>query len=435
MTFVQLVAAVLVLGLSALSQQTSKAVTVPITLDHNRIVIDVYLPLPDGTSKRVRAWVDSGSSELMMSQRVAGLFGPVNCTDQVCNATPPPEVVIGASRIVQSGVGNAITKGEIVTGGMKLSLAEIHTAHVPADGPKDAMIAGMSPEITLPSTVLRHNDVVFDYANREFTIGEPGTVKFKGKLSKVQVNAVGLVRVATRIEDQPYNLVLDTGASMSFISSELLSKWHTAHAAWPSMTGAVGAANVFGTPEETERFVLQLPSLRYGTSTLNQVSLASLSANLLEKFRQRTGADAVGLLGGDAFRNYCVGIDYAHSTVYLDRLTNAQPSDLNVVGLTLRPDPDGRYTVVAVADYKGNPSVPEVKPGDVLLGVDGAPATGATLGQVWSLLGGSPGQTRSLILERDGKRFTVDAPIRRFLAAQGIKDPPAGTVQKIPKKK
>jgi hypothetical protein len=318
---------------------------------------------------------------------------------------------------------------------MKLSLAEIHTAHVPADGPKDAMIAGMSPEITLPSTVLRHNDVVFDYANREFTIGEPGTVKFKGKLSKVQVNAVGLVRVATRIEDQPYNLVLDTGASMSFISSELLSKWHTAHPAWPSMTGAVGAANVFGTPEGTERFVLQLPSLRYGTSTLNQVSLASFSANLLEKFRQRTGADTVGLLGGDAFRNYRVGIDYAHSTVYLDRLTNAQPSDPNVVGLTLRPDPDGRYTVVAVVDYKGNSSVPEVKPGDVLLGVDGAPATGATLGQVWSLLGGSPGQTRSLILERDGKRFTVDAPIRRFLAAQGIKDPPAGTVQKIPKKK
>ena len=58
MTFLQLVAAVLVLALSALAQQTSKTVTVPITLDHNRIVIDVYLPLSDGTNKRVRAWVD-----------------------------------------------------------------------------------------------------------------------------------------------------------------------------------------------------------------------------------------------------------------------------------------------------------------------------------------------------------------------------------------
>ena len=134
------------------------------------------------------------------------------------------------------------------------------------------------------------------------------------------------------------------------------------------------------------------------------------------------------------FRNYRVGIDYAHNTVYLDRLTNAQTSDQNVVGLTLRPEPDGRYTVVAVVDYKGKPSVPDVKPGDVLVGVDGAPATGATLGQVWSLLGGSPGQTRSLTLERDGKRFTVDAPIHRFLTAQGIRDPPQA-VQKIPKRK
>ena len=53
----------------------------------------------------------------------------------------------------------------------------------------------------------------------------------------------------------------------------------------------------------------------------------------------------------------------------------------------------------------------------MLLGVDGAPGTGATLGQVWSLLGGAPGQVRSLTLERDGKRFTADAVVRRLLAS------------------
>lgn len=69
--------------------QTSKPVTVPITLDHNRVVIDVYLTLPDGTSKRVRALVNTGSSDLMMSQRVAALFGPVHCDGKSCTATPP----------------------------------------------------------------------------------------------------------------------------------------------------------------------------------------------------------------------------------------------------------------------------------------------------------------------------------------------------------
>ncbi len=41
----------------------SKSATVPITLDHNRVVIDVYLPLPDGSTKRVRGWVDNGNPD------------------------------------------------------------------------------------------------------------------------------------------------------------------------------------------------------------------------------------------------------------------------------------------------------------------------------------------------------------------------------------
>jgi C-terminal processing protease CtpA/Prc len=71
-----------------------------------------------------------------------------------------------------------------------------------------------------------------------------------------------------------------------------------------------------------------------------------------------------------------------------------------------------------VADYEGKPSVPEVQAGDVLVSVDGGRAKGATMGQVWSLLEGSPGTIRTLVLERDGKQFTVKAPVRRFLAAE-----------------
>ena len=169
----------------------------------------------------------------------------------------------------------------------------------------------MSPEINLPATVLRAHDVVFDYPNRQFTIGEPGTVPFIGKPSKAQISSLERIQIASQIVGQTYNLALDTRASMSFISGKLLSNWH-AHPAWPFMAGAVGAANVFG---------LRLPSLLYGMSSLNQVSIASFTPNLREKFKQRAGTETVGLLGGDAFRNYRVGIDYAHSTVHLDQLS------------------------------------------------------------------------------------------------------------------
>jgi len=109
MKVVRIVIAVVVFALSAFVQAPPNTVTVPITLDHNRIVIDVYLPLPDGTRKRVRAWVDTGNPDMMMSQRIASLFGSVSSDGQVCKATPPREVVIGS---------------------MKISLSDAHSAHV-----------------------------------------------------------------------------------------------------------------------------------------------------------------------------------------------------------------------------------------------------------------------------------------------------------------
>jgi len=301
---------------------------------------------------------------------------------------------------------------------MKIPLKGIQGAQAPAGVPKDVMVPGMSPEIKLPSTILRNYDVVFDYANRQFTIAEPGSVKFQGTASKAQVNSLGLIQVPGRVLAEDYSLSLDTGSTISFIASDLFAKWHASYPSWPFMKGAVGAANMFGTPDEPERELLRVPSLRLGTSTLQAVMLARLPPDLLQRLRDRAGTETSGLLGGEAFRNCRVGIDYAHQTVYLEIVTHNVAPDMDVVGLTLRPEPDGHFTVLSVLEVDRKPAAPEVKVGDVLVGVDGAPATGATLGQVWSLLGGTPGQIRALTLERDGKRFTADAPVHRFLEAK-----------------
>jgi hypothetical protein len=378
--------------------QTPKSVTVPITLDHNRIVIDVYLPLPDGTSKRVRAWVDTGSSEMTTSQRVGEMLGPVSCDAQSCKTALPSNLLIG---------------------GMKIALTEFQGAHAPAGVPKDVMVPGMSPEINIPSPVLRNYDIVVDYADRQFTIGEPGSVKFQGTANKAQINSMGLIQVATQIQGGNYNLSFDTGSAISFIATDQFAKWHATNPGWPYMKGAVGAANMLGTPDEPERELLRVPSLSFGASTLQAVMMAAFPPELLKRLRDRLGTDSSGLVGGEAFRNCRVGVDYAHQTVYLDTVTRSAAPDLDVVGLTLHPESDGRFTVLSILEVDGKPAVPDVHAGDTLLGVDGAPASGATLGQVWSLLGGNPGQVRALTLERDGKRFTVDAPVHRFLEAKG----------------
>jgi len=94
---------------------------------------------------------------------------------------------------------------------------------------------------------------------------------------------------------------------------------------------------------------------------------------------------------------------------------SSAPPDRDLLGLALRPEPDGSYSVIAVATKDGKPSVDGVEPGDKLLEVDSLKATGATMGTVVDALRGAPGDTRTLLLERNGKRFKVVARVERFL--------------------
>lgn len=392
---------VLLVLTAALPAQNPKPVTVPITLDHNRTIIDVYFPLTDGKTKRVRAWVDNGNTELWITEQLAKQLSLSFQGD----AKPS---LYGQQRTVQ-------TPGVLQIGGMTIDLTRISEVEAILDRPTVA--PGCSAEITIPSTVLRNYDVLFDFPNRQFTIGPPRTVPFKGTNTKVLLNDQGLVQVPSKLAGQDFNLALDLGASVSLISADQMAEWQKSNPSWPTMTGGVAAANMWGGDEETHWQVTRIPSLQFGAATLTNIASAAFPANEMKWYQNRAGVPTLGLIGANALVADRVGIDYANSTIYLERINASSAPDMDVVGLMLRPEPDGRYTILGAAPYDGKSSAPDVKAGDVLLGVDGAPATGATMGQVWSLLGGAPGQTRTLTLEREGKRITVDAVVRHFLPA------------------
>jgi hypothetical protein len=383
----------------AASAPEYKPVTVPITLDHDRIVIDVYLALPDGTPKRIRGWVDNGNPDLTMSRRVASLLGVnVTCDDKTCSAPPPAQIAIGD---------------------LKIPLAAMKKAEIPLKPPNAAsvMAPGMSAEINIPSTVLRNYDVLVDFPNREFTIGPPGSIKFKGVSSKALVNSEnGLIQVPSQIENKKYNLALDVGSSISFLSQELFDKLSAAHSDWPHMTGAVGPANMWGLQDEPNWKLMRLDRLQYGPLYLTEVPVVSFSKDAMAWFEKRAGVPTLGLLGSEALLNYRIGLDYARSTVYFDIGSTFKFPDFNVIGLVLRPEDDTRFTVLGVAEFEGKPSVPEVQPGDHLLAVDSTPVPDSTMGQVWSMLEGQSGQERKLTLERAGKQFIVVAKVQQFLA-------------------
>jgi len=376
--------------------------TVPATIDHNRVVIEAGIPLPDGSTQPVHAWVDNGNLDLYMSRHLATLLGlSVSCDDKACSAPPPREILVG---------------------GMTIPLTGVKEVHIPLKPVSAASVlaAGLNAETNIPSTVLRHYDVLVDFPGHKFTIGAPGTIHFLGLGAKVQINSEnGLVQVPSQIENKKYNLALDMGSCTSFLSGELFDKLAAAHPDWPHMNGAIGSANMWGMEDEPKWKLMRVGRVQYGPLFLTDVVAVALPKAVMDFFEKRAGIPTAGLLGSNVLLNYRVGLDYAHSTVYFDigRLFNFP--DFDVIGLVLRPEDDGRFTILGVADFNGQPSVPSgpegVQPGDHLYAVDDIPVRGSTMGQVWSMLGGTPGQERKLTIERGDKEFAVMSKVRHFL--------------------
>jgi hypothetical protein len=385
-----------------------KFVTVPFTLDHDRVVIEVGLPLPDGSQMLVNAWVDSGNPEFDISQRLSQVLGlKMNCNAKTCSAPPPREITIAGMSIPLDGLKDAEVPG------------------TPNSG-SSVIAPGMSAEISLPSSILRHYDVLVDFPGRKFTIGLPGSIKFKGIRSKIQVNGEnGLIQVPSQIENKKYNLALDLGASISFLSEEVFNQLAAAHPAWPNMTGAVGPANMWGLDEEPKWKLMRIERLQYGPLYLTGVAVVDFPKDRMAFFAKRAGIATAGLLGSEALLNYRVGLDYAHATAYFDIGSTFKFPDFEVIGLILRPEDDGRFTILGVADVQGKSSVPGVQPGDQLVAIDATSVPGSTMGQVWSLLQGQPSQERKLSIERERKRFIVAGKVQGFLATPNDETPEA----------
>jgi hypothetical protein len=391
-----------------------KSVTVPITLDHNRVVINADLALPDGSTERIRTWVDTGNPDLWMSRRVANLMGlTVDCGPNVCTATGTPH--------------------DLLVGGFRISFASLKQAKilVKSEQAQAVMIPGMNAEMNLPSTILRDYAIVVALPERKFTIAVPGGIKFNGLSSKIFVNPEnGLVQVPSKIDNKSYNLGLDVGASISFLSQEVFEKLAASHPAWLRMTGAVGPANMWGMPDEPQWKLLRLERLQYGPQFLSGTVMVMLPPDAMADVTKRAGTPTAGLLGSNALLTSAVGIDYARKLAYFEVDATFKPPDFDVVGITLRPRADGSFTVIAIAEIEGKPSVPEVQAGDRLIAVNNIPTAGQTLGQVWSTLRGNPGQERTLTIERSGKSLTVVANVQHFLG-----ETPENTEGKGTKKK
>ncbi len=384
------------------------SVTVPMTLDHNRMLVSARIQRKDGTWRSALLWVDTGSPEFIISPSLARDLGidlsaaekPDQVTKPRSLEIPPPDSIqLGNFPLHLQGV-----KSKVVFEPFWL----FSTMHCDAN---------------LPATVLKQYQVVLDYRGRKLILAKPNTLSPTGiKVPAAVDSATGIVQIDASVDGELFSFALDNGASYSYLSGDLFQKLADRHSVWPRRTGAVGCANLWGWwPEEPVWPILRIPEINWGNVKLESVGIVGLpnfftnGATLGDWYSKKTAKHVDGFLGPTAFKTFRVEIDYSNSAVYFTHDDRSDPYDLDLVGLTLQPQPDSSYLVIGVAEKDGKPTVEGVDPGDLLLQVDTVKANGATMGTVIDALRGKPGEVHTLILERAGRQFTVRATVERLL--------------------
>jgi hypothetical protein len=370
--------------------------TVSFALDHNRMTVAVEFPRPGVGVRTARAWVDTGGTGMVMAESLARDLGidvpetPVGDDQYVVSKSPAPAMRLGGILLDTEGMTVSVRSGRFA-------------------------IPGVQAECTLSARCLRRLHVVFDYPARRLTVARPGLLTPRGAPVSCRVNAeTGLFVVETTIEREKVALGVDNGSAGTWVSESLTAAWLARHAGWPRAVGAAGSTNFFGFPFETKGTLMQLPAVAIGPTAVANVAVLGLPQGLFDWYSKKSAGAVAGFLGADVISRFRLEIDFPGQMTWWQPGPARAHRDLDIVGLTLRAEPDGSFAVAGVVSRGGKPAVEGVQQDDRLLRVDALDVTNAPMGAVIEALRGTPGTTRTLLLEREGKRITVRATVVRL---------------------
>ncbi len=364
-------------------------------VDHARCSIVLSFLSKDGRAHNARMWIDSGNPDWIISERFAESLG-LDISDPSVENELWGNVHL--AEIPQARIGK-----------MKLDIENVPAVIPVGQGP---VFPGLAVEGNVPSTLLAKYDVVLDYSKSKFTFGRQGTLKPKGRRVEGKVNSkTGILDVESNIAGIRCNLALDNGASFTLIDEELIGKVTSVKPGIPQIKGAIGLANMFGAQRERNAALYQIPEVEWGAAGFKQVGCMAMPPSFSEWYSKKTARQVGGLIGGNVLRDYRVQVNFKDQTVFLEERGSRRPHDMDMVGLALRPQPDGKFIVVDKAGGQGSP--PEVEIRDGLVAIGNVELQGLTLGDAVDLLRGRPGRKRRLRLSRGERELEVRAEVVR----------------------
>ena len=380
---------------TVLSSNVAHQVTVPLSFEQHRPYTRLTLIGPSGHAVRALFWLDTGGGAIILSGPLAARLG----------LTP-----MGKTFKVEGNVIAATQLPKILVGGLVLQLKDAN-AFLVAD--KKSTLDRTGAEGALPLRALRRYQVVLNYPRARLRIAQPGALRPEGRQVAAHFSKPGFIAVTATVGGKPYGFLLDSGGQYCMVSQDILAKWQEQNPRWPQVAGAYGPANMMLGRVETSFTMLRIGSLQWGPFTLDNVgSVSRPSGNYEQMMSRLTGRAVVGSIGGNVLRHFRVDIDYPKGRLYLKRAAIGAEAPLDMVGITLEPSGNS-YMIAGVAKREH-----DLRKGDQLLSINGTPIQGLNVAEIISRLAGMPGATRTLTIERDGKTFSVNAPVIRIFGAQ-----------------
>ena len=225
----------LVFALSSIAMAMGQPATVPLIVEGNAPMVELEFSSPKGV-RRARFLVDTGGGAFILGSQLMADIG--------AKAVGPPE----KEEVTLVPLAPMVAK----LGSMTLDLTGVNVLGAPDDrGPSKRNTA----EGLIPGCLLRKYEVIFDYPARQFTLAKPGAINPRGiKIPTPISSPSGFPRIELQIGGETYGFLLDSGASFTMISRTVLGRWAKANPTWPTATGAVSFANMFGGELENEGF-------------------------------------------------------------------------------------------------------------------------------------------------------------------------------------
>lgn len=271
-----------------------KQTTVPVELVRDRPIIEVKV---NGKDEKLRFVLDTGSGISVIS----------DVTARKLKINP----------ISKGGMARAVGgdgKFEIVYGFLKnIKIGEARVRNIPVyirkfhdDVERIDGYIGLSLISKFLTTV--------DYGNATFTL----TKKDKESIRNFEKEEIALPLRLTSSGflsgevqlpgiESPLNFIVDTGASISVISSDLASTNEMSQFSIEEKMRVIGAA---GVTENVRSFML--PKVSFGAHTREKVKAIALDLNIIN---EASGFEQAGILGGNFLKNYRLTFDFQNSKV------------------------------------------------------------------------------------------------------------------------